>query len=228
MFDGRLYQMVVPPPLSKIMKLSLFPQISILCFTITSLGMSAASAATATWDGGGIDDDWTTALNWGGAAPAASDRLIFTGTTRITPNNSFAADTSFNRIRLNNTLNGESFTLSGNSIILAGGGIAVANTAVSGTDFITDTIDLAKITFSVANTNIDTGTGRTLIINSALSGTKRIDFNDSLDDGKIILNGDNSGHSGGMVIKGGVVEVNQSNALGTGLVTLEMGVENYF
>ena len=35
------------------------------------------AAATATWTGGGADNNWTNALNWGGTAPVAGDDLVF-------------------------------------------------------------------------------------------------------------------------------------------------------
>jgi hypothetical protein len=37
---------------------------------------------TFTWNGGGADNNWTTAANWGGTAPVADDLLVFSGATR--------------------------------------------------------------------------------------------------------------------------------------------------
>jgi autotransporter-associated beta strand protein len=45
-------------------------------------------SATFTWDGGGADDNWSTAANWvGDKAPRDGDSLVFTGATRQTPVN---------------------------------------------------------------------------------------------------------------------------------------------
>ncbi len=50
-------------------------------------------AAARTWNGGGADNNWSTAANWGGTAPALSgDAVVFAGSTRLTPsmNNSYS------------------------------------------------------------------------------------------------------------------------------------------
>ncbi|MEP7158805.1 MAG: S8 family serine peptidase, partial [Chloroflexota bacterium] len=73
------------------------------------------AASTATWTGGGSDNNWTTAANWGGTAPVAGDDLVFPGgAARLTNTNDFTAGTSFNSI----TLSGTGYTLSGNSVAL--------------------------------------------------------------------------------------------------------------
>jgi len=74
--------------------------------------------ATATWTGGGTDDNWTTADNWGGTAPNAGDDLVFTGSTRLTPVNDFPADTSFASVTF--SAGAQGFNLSGNRITLSG------------------------------------------------------------------------------------------------------------
>src|SRR5262249_11630519 len=64
--------------------------------------LTAQGAVTRTWDGGGADDNWTTAANWvGDFAPAPGDDLVFTGTLRLTPNNDFPANTPFRSITFN-------------------------------------------------------------------------------------------------------------------------------
>ncbi len=73
---------------------------------------------SATWNGGGVDNNWTTADNWGGTAPVATNSLIFEGSTRLTPSNNFAAATNFAGITFNS--GSSAFTLSGNSISLGG------------------------------------------------------------------------------------------------------------
>ena len=100
-----------------------------------------AAAATATWGGLGADANWLTGANWSGGsgtsgAAAAGDTLSFAGTTRTSPVNNFAADTSFAGINFPNTTAGQSFSLSGNRILLGGN---MTTTASSGAG-ITDTI----------------------------------------------------------------------------------------
>src|SRR3989440_269792 len=76
-------------------------------------------ATTFTWDGGGADNNWTTAANWvGNVAPVAGDDLVFDSTgvgVRPLPNNDFAAATNFGTI----TVAVGGYTLGGNSLILA-------------------------------------------------------------------------------------------------------------
>jgi len=91
----------------------------------------SAQAVTRTWTGAGADDNWTTAANWGGTAPVAGDDLVFPGgTPRLTPNNDFPVNTSFNSITFNGGSGG--YTLSGFAILLVGG-ISAANTAGNNT-----------------------------------------------------------------------------------------------
>ena len=76
-------------------------------------------ATTFTWDGGGADNNWTTAANWvGDVAPVAGDDLVFDSTgvgVRPLPNNDFAAATNFGTI----TVAAGGYMLGGNSMILA-------------------------------------------------------------------------------------------------------------
>ena len=75
-----------------------------------------AHAATRTWNGNGTDNNWTTSANWD-VLPIAGDDLVFpTVGTRLSPNNNFAALTSFASI----TVSGSGYTIGGNSVTLTG------------------------------------------------------------------------------------------------------------
>jgi autotransporter-associated beta strand protein len=76
------------------------------------------------WDGGGANDNLNTANNWGYAGgyneiPKEYDVMIFAGNTRLTPNNSYTANTEFTAINFSN--NAGAFVLSGNAINLGQG-----------------------------------------------------------------------------------------------------------
>src|SRR5207244_5882213 len=87
-----------------------------LCLLFPAL----AEAATRTWTGGGGDNNWGTAGNWGGTAPVAGDDLVFpSGASQLSNNNNIAAATSFNSI----TISDSGYTLAGNSITLAEGNL---------------------------------------------------------------------------------------------------------
>jgi hypothetical protein len=86
---------------------------------------SPASAATAVWDGGGADDNWTTAANWANdTAPTAADTLVFPDDAlrKTTNTNDFPADTVFT-IQIAGTgyqLDGARITLGGGSNTVGG------------------------------------------------------------------------------------------------------------
>jgi autotransporter-associated beta strand protein len=75
--------------------------------------------ATATWDGGGADNHWTTAANWvGDIAPNPGDDLVFPVAAAQTVNvNDFAAGTAFHSL----TLSGDGYQLTGNAVSFMNG-----------------------------------------------------------------------------------------------------------
>ena len=75
-------------------------------------------AATVTWTGGGNNDNWSTAANWGGIVPSPGDSLIFTTTSRLINTNNFTPGTVFNGITFEAPAG--SFVLNGNPIALGG------------------------------------------------------------------------------------------------------------
>src|SRR5437764_13042405 len=79
--------------------------------------------AAATWDGGGTDNNWTTAANWvGDIAPAPGDRLLFPrGAARLTAVNDFPGGTAFHSLGSPPGQSTPAYQLSGNPIALAAG-----------------------------------------------------------------------------------------------------------
>jgi len=74
---------------------------------------------TKTWDGGGGDNNFTTGANWNNdVAPNESDNLSFGGSTRLTPNNDYAAGTEWGDIAFNP--GASAFTVGGNAFDLDG------------------------------------------------------------------------------------------------------------
>jgi autotransporter-associated beta strand protein len=68
-----------------------------IAYTATTVTLTdVAHPTTRTWDGGGTDDNWTTAANWDSdIVPVAGDDLHFAGSTRLTPVNDFPPGTTF-------------------------------------------------------------------------------------------------------------------------------------
>src|SRR5687768_13075901 len=74
--------------------------------------------AVATWDGGGADDNWTTAANWAGdVAPQPGDDIVYPAAGRLSSLNDFPAGTAFRSL----TLAGGGFQIGGNAVTLAAG-----------------------------------------------------------------------------------------------------------
>src|SRR5262249_33888764 len=76
------------------------------------------------WDGGGANNNWTTAQNWtADLTPALGDYLTFndTGVTvRPNPVNDFTAGSNFGLIKFDTTLG--SYNVTGNAIVLSSAG----------------------------------------------------------------------------------------------------------
>ena len=166
----------------------------------------AAQGATFTWDGGGGDNNWTTAANWSGDVAPASDGssvLAFTGETRPTPANTFAADTVFAGINLlNDRSSGKTaaFTLSGNRIVL-GGNIVSTSASSSLTDTVSLPLVLNGSRTLTANSNHHlTLTGIIGEIGGAQGLTKT-------GGGNLTLNGANT-YSGQTTVNSGIVYFN--------------------
>ena len=76
-------------------------------------------AATIVWDGGGENNNWSSARNWvGDNVPAPNDSLVFDGFARLTPTNDFAPSTAFGGLTFAPTAG--AFTLTGEQISLHG------------------------------------------------------------------------------------------------------------
>jgi autotransporter-associated beta strand protein len=97
-------------------------------------------AAIRTWDGGGANNNWSTAANWD-AAVAAGDDLVFPGgaavdVSSLNNTNDFAANTPFRSI----TISGTNYVLNGNLILFTNvGPNAIKGENIGGTN----TVNLA-------------------------------------------------------------------------------------
>lgn len=116
-----------------------------LLLAVILLAIIAPSVhAGQTWDGGGTDNNWTSALNWDGdAAPNFTNAITFQGETRTSTLNDLTADLVLGGINFtNNGTAGKTaaFSLTQNRLTLGGN---IVTTASSPT--ITDTIGLDMI-----------------------------------------------------------------------------------
>ena len=88
----------------------------LVCLTLT-----LATASGQTWNGGGANDNWSTALNWSGGVPTNNDtaNVIFGGVTRLTPN----ADASWSILSLTFNNSAGAFQIAGLILNIGTGGI---------------------------------------------------------------------------------------------------------
>ncbi|MFO0902446.1 MAG: hypothetical protein U0939_05560 [Pirellulales bacterium] len=176
--------------------------------------------ALAVWDGGGADDNWTTAANWAGdVAPVANDDLAFPiGAARLNNVNDYAANTSFGAI----LVSGSNYNLSGNAVTLNGaltssgsnntvgfglkltGSYSLANNSFSTLTF-SGPIDLNGYTLNVANPS-----SGPVVLNGAISGNGGV----SVSGGTTTLGAANS-YTGVTSVTNGTLIVKTATSLGT-------------
>ena len=165
-----------------------------------ALGAADVHAQTIrTWNGGGGDDNWSTANNWGGTAPVGGESLVFGGTTRCTNVNDLAADTSITGITFNS--GSALFSLSGNRISLGGN---VVNNAIASHRLNFDMILSATRTFNM--------TSGSMYLNGNVSGGGGISQGGA---NILVLAGTNSYQGTTTVSSAGIIRLQNDGTLGT-------------
>jgi hypothetical protein len=102
---------------------------------LVGLACAAQNALVATWTGGGGDNNWSTAANWGGTAPTNGEALTFGTAARQTNTNDWLSLVG------GLTFNSAGWNLSGNPVTLintithnvAGTNTWAMNTTLTGT-----------------------------------------------------------------------------------------------
>lgn len=201
-------------------------------------------AATVTWDGGGIDNNMTTAENWSGdVAPSPGDDLVFpANVSERTVFNNFAAATSFNSITFSGTATMQSnYDISGNDMEVVGGISSVMTGAFFTGHFIDTPITLTAsqaisttsfggsetyMVFEDINIGVNTITfdiGKSVTINGIVSGSGTIIKDNA---GTLTLNGANT-FSGSISVNSGLLTGAHASAFGTtaGTTTINDGAE---
>lgn len=196
------------------------------------VGGLTTRAATYTWDGGGGDDNWSTAANWNNTL-TTGNALVFAGTTRLTNTNDLSGYT-FTSITFNNTAG--AFVLGGNSFTLSGN--------LTNSDADTQTINNAII---VSGSQNWTATSGNLVFGGGITatGSRTLTFNGNSasfgatvngvignGSGTLALTKSNAGsltlantntYTGTTTLSGGTLNLNATTATGTGAMTISGG-----
>ncbi len=212
----------------------MFLKHKIILLFVSHFCVLSVFAATKTWDGGGADNNWTTAANWDSdVAPVAGDDLIFDGSTRTSPSNDFVAATNFTSVTFAATAS--AFTLSGNSVTITGGASAITASNASLTMTIGNNVVFSTSAPTITSTSggtlaltgtIDNGglaitvsSGGTTTLSGIISGTGSL-VKSGAD--ALTLSGANT-FSGGVTLSAGTLNINHATALGTGTFVIANG-----
>ena len=177
-----------------------------------------AITATFTWDGGGADNNVTTAQNWvGDTLPAANSDIIFAGTTRLNVNVDIGGPA--NTWTFNNTAG--AFVISGAAFSIANGIInnstntQTINNAITLTLAQTWTAASGNLVFggNIANGGflLTIGGGSNTSASGIISGTGGLT---KIGAGRLTLSGANS-YTGATTVSAGVLNLQNATGLGT-------------
>lgn len=170
---------------------------------------SLSFSQTSTWDGGGGNNNWTTANNWvGDTIPVSSSnlQLIFQGTTRLTAAANVTNPWVAHSITFSNNAGGFTVSSSGGVPIQLWSGITNNST---NTQTISAPLHLSN---SISIFNED----GFLTLSGVVSGGNGLTKSGT---NRLTLSG-NSTYSGGLTIDEGIVLLNNANAGGTGTIIL--------
>ena len=187
-----------------------------LLLAALACSLPAAHAATVTWNGGGADNNWTTALNWvGGNGTAEGDSLVFDGSTRLTSNNTFSANTQFNGITF--AAGSGAFTLNGAAINLGG-------------DIVDNSSSIQNIYTPIVlqqPTSISNAGNSTLTMQTTISGAAALTKSGS----GLVVFVTTGNYTGGTTVSQGILRStpnNTQNVFGSGDISIASGATLQF
>ena len=164
------------------------------------------------WDGGGANNNWNTANNWGfNETPKAYDTLVFAGNTRLTPNNNFTAGTQYSGLAFSN--NAGAFVIGGNTLNL--GQFISSDSATTQTINLNVNLNFATEHFTAARTITVSDSAGMLHINGNISGDANTFAVTKTGAGTLNLTGNNT-FNGRLLVGGGTLLVNNTTGSGTG------------
>lgn len=168
-----------------------------------------------TWNGGGADDNFSTAANWSGGSAPANDgtaNAVLSGTTRTTP----TLDADYSLDTLGIAAGG--FTLNGTHTLTLGSGLLKTTTS-----YINFTANV-PIALGGDITIGGAGTSGSITLNGDISGAHGLTFSGS-SGGSLFLAGTNT-FTGPLHIDGGGVYVGTSSTATTGSIASDVVLSN--
>jgi autotransporter-associated beta strand protein len=171
----------------------LFSSIALLLFA----GLTAGHVQAATWSGGGVNGNWSTAANWD-TVPTGAVTLVFAGTTNLITSNDIAGITA-NGLTFN--AGAGAFTLGGPQGVILGGNIADNSTnpqtiSLGLTLNANRTVDMvAGGSINISGTIAQSGTGRALTKTGS---------------GTLTLSGSTNSYGGATTVSGGSLALDYS------------------
>jgi autotransporter-associated beta strand protein len=179
--------------------------VAIACAVLLSV---PSAKAADTWNGGGGDDNWSTALNWDTGVPEFPAALTFDGTTRLSSINDLSSLTVTGF-----TFGGSAgaFVITGNAITLGGDMGFAANPATARSETINLAMDLS------ATRTVATQANGNVVLGGVLSGTGGLIKTGT---GNLTLGATNTYTGGTSILGQNNVVMGANNALGTGSLTI--------
>ena len=173
-----------------------FPSLKLLfLLLLTAVFGASVRANICTWTGGGGNNYWTNAANWGGTAPVSGDSLVFAGSTSLLTTNRFTAGTTFSNVTFDASAG--AFTLNGNSFALTG---SIANNSTN--------LQTLGLPFSCTTTALVNTVSGNITINGVISGACRLYKQGS----QTLTLGGNNTYSVGTTIGGGTLSISKDNS----------------
>ena len=188
---------------------------NLACLLAIAAVPAHAQTNSQTWDGGGGDNNWSTAANWTNDTVPINQFVDFAGTTRTNPNNDIAAGKYIYEMRLKNTTSGQSFTLDGNSVFV--------HNAVRTYDVASGNItDVINMNIDTLNGHWVTGTNHDLTMNGLAGSGSDVLIKSG--GGTLTLAGANT-YTGATTVNAGTLKLGNNSALGTtaGATTVSSG-----
>ena len=131
---------------------------NLACLLAIAAVPAHAQTNSQTWDGGGGDNNWSTAANWTNDTVPINQFVDFAGTTQTSTNNDINAGKYIYQLRFKNTTSGRNFTVGGNQVFV--------HNAVKTYDVASGNItDVINMNIDTLNGNWVTGTNHDLTMN---------------------------------------------------------------